>query len=112
MSKTPDPLWDPDLQGDEVLQRLTSALGAYRYAPRQGDGWSARPAAIPHRRRRRWVLAGAAALCTCVMGLVVWMPWRLQWQENRHWSIAPHTVYSPAALDVGSTLTTGGGSGR
>ena len=34
MSKTPDPLWDPDLQGDEVLQRLTSALGAYRYAPR------------------------------------------------------------------------------
>lgn len=109
MSKTPDPLWDPDLQGDEVLQRLTSALGTYRYAPRQGNAWSARPAAVPHRRRRRWVLAGAAALCACVMGLVVWMPWRLQWQDNRHWSIATHTVFSPAALDVGSTLTTEAG---
>lgn len=33
MSETPDPLWDPALPGDEALQRLTSLLGAYRYAP-------------------------------------------------------------------------------
>lgn len=106
MPQTPDPLWDPDAPGDEALQRLTSALGAYRHAPRQAHAWSERPAPIPYRRRRRLVLAGAAALCVCVMGLATWMPWRLQWQDSRPWSIDTQALSLPAALDVGNTLTT------
>lgn len=33
MADKPDPLWDPDLPGDDELQRLTSLLGTYRHMP-------------------------------------------------------------------------------
>lgn len=106
MSETPDPLWDPALPGDEALQRLTSLLGAYRYAPPSDHAWSIRPARIPCGRRRRMMLTGAAALVACVAGLAVWMPWRLQWQDGRQWVIDTAAASLPAALDVGDTLTT------
>lgn len=106
MSETPDPLWDPDLPGDEALKRLTSLLGAYRYAPHRDHAWSIRPVRAPRARRRRMMLAGVAALAACVAGVAAWMPWRLQWQDGRQWAIDAAAASLPANLDVGDTLTT------
>lgn len=106
MPETPDPLWDPALPGDEALQRLTSLLGAYRYALPSDHAWSVRPPRTRRGRRRRMMLTGAVALAACVAGLAVWMPWRLQWQDGRQWVIDTTAASLPAALDVGDTLTT------
>ena len=106
MFERPDPLWDPALPGDEVLQRLTSLLGAYRYAPPSHHAWPITKARISRGRRRRMMLTATAALVACVAGLAVWVPWRLQWQDGRQWVIDTTDAYLPAALDVGDTLTT------
>lgn len=100
----PDPLWDPDLPGDRELERLTSLLGAYRHVPRTGFTWADARASKPRRRGRRGLLA-AAALAACVAGVAAWVPWRLQWNESRHWTIEA-SAGVPATLEVGQTLAT------
>lgn len=106
MNEKPDPLWDPDLPGDDTVERLAALLGAYRHVPRPGIAWPGTPAAIPRRRRRAAVIAAAAALAACVAGVAAWLPWRLQWSEHRQWPIQTTALPSPAALEVGRTLAT------
>ncbi|PZR71168.1 MAG: hypothetical protein DI537_48380, partial [Stutzerimonas stutzeri] len=106
MSETPDPLWDPKLQGDETLQRLTSLLSTYRYVPRSNTAWPTMPSTVPRKRMRRTAFAAAAAFAACMVGIAAWMPWRLQWQENRQWAVETQSLPRPVALGVGKTLAT------
>lgn len=106
MVEKPDPLWDPDLPGDQALERLESMLGAYRHVPRSDVVWPNARRTAAGRRRHRVVLGAAAALAACVVGVAVWVPWRLQWSENRQWTVEASARATPESLGVGQTLTT------
>ncbi|WP_282278403.1 FecR domain-containing protein [Stenotrophomonas sp. PS02297] len=107
MGEKPDPLWDPDVPGDDALQRLTSLLGVYRHAhgPVPTAAEVRRPGAASV-RRRFIPLAAAVALAACLAGFAAWVPWRLQWSENRQWAVETRAHAVPAALGVGQTLAT------
>ena len=109
MSERPDPLWDPQQPGDETLAHLASLLGRYRHVPASERLWSAAPPAVLRWRTRRGLLAAAVALAACMAGIAAWMPWRLQWEERRQWMVDADTGPVPAALYVGTTLTTRAG---
>ncbi len=106
MTGKPDPLWDPDLPGDEALERLESLLGGYRHVPRPGLAWPVPRAFVHGRRRRRVLLATAAVLAACMVGVAAWVPWRLQWSESRQWAIEAGARPGPESLRAGSTLAT------
>ena len=107
MADKPDPLWDPDLPGDDELQRLTSLLGTYRHMP--GPVPSAARTRQPNPTARRWrqaSFAAVTALAACLLGIVIWVPWRLHWSESRQWVIETKAHTIPEALGVGQTLAT------
>ena len=45
-------------------------------------------------------------LAACLLGIVIWVPWRLQWSESRQWVIETKAHAIPEALGVGQTLAT------
>lgn len=105
MIEKPDPLWDPDLPGDEELERLESMLGVYRHVPNANAAWpNSRPLIVARRRRR--ISLAAAALVACTAAIAAWFPWRLQWSESRHWPIEANAQAFPETLAVGQTLAT------
>ena len=106
MTEKPDPLWDPDLPGDPDLERLASALGAYRHVPGTDVVWSKpRPSRVGG-RGRRIVFAVAATLAACAIGIATWLPWRLQWSDQRQWTIETDAQALPKTWAVGQTLAT------
>jgi hypothetical protein len=106
MTEKPDPLWDPDLPGDPDLERLASALGAYRHVPRTDVVWSRPRPSRAGRRRRRVVFAAAATLAACAIGIATWLPWRLQWSDGRQWAVETDAQALPKTWAIGQTLAT------
>ncbi|HRF82881.1 MAG: hypothetical protein J0L89_00430 [Xanthomonadales bacterium] len=105
MIDKPDALWDPALEADAELQRLAALLAAFRHVP--DPRFPARVWQRPPRGRRpRWLLASAAAVAACAVGLALWLPWRLQWNEGAHWAVVAGAGAAPGALEVGTTWAT------
>ena len=105
MTDTPDPLWDPALEGDAGLRRLTATLAAFRHVPDPDFPPRARRP-VPRRPRYRWPLASAAAVAACAIGLSLWLPWRLHWDQGARWTVVAEADAAPAALEVGTTWAT------
>lgn len=101
----PDPLWDPQLPAEGELARLQTLLGNYRHAPRPDFEWGVAPVPVP-RRWHRFALAAAAVVVGVTVAGAAWLPWRLQWSENRQWAIQSRAEAVPASLQVGRILAT------
>lgn len=101
----PDPLWDPQFPADSELARLQTLLGRYRHVRRQDSEWNVTP--VPARQRwHRFALVAAAVLVGVTVAGTAWLPWRLQWSENRQWEIQSNAEVEPASLQVGRILAT------
>ncbi len=90
MNERDDYLWNRT-GSDPEIERLERLLAPYAHtaahtAPRRGRASS--PATGRRRRRWRVVLAAAAVLAVCAVGLQTWYRQRLLWPEDHPWQIA------------------------
>lgn len=84
-----DYLWDRSAPEDPEIARLERMLRGYGHdgAPRRAQATAAPRHARRPRRRTRIVLAAAAALALCCIGLNAWYRHRLQWEPGRPWQV-------------------------
>lgn len=106
MDEKPDPLWDPDLPGDEVLKQLESTLGSFRHEPGTDRVWPRVPATARVRRRYLAIRAIAAVFAVCVIGAAGWLPWRLMWADGKPWQIESISGTANELLNIGQIVET------
>lgn len=94
-----DYLWDRSGEPDPDIARLEHLLGRYRHDA---------PLRRPHRHRRVWWLAAAAAIVLASLALFAW---RFSWPDGAAWSVAV-TAGAPTidgrVIRAGDTLPVGG----
>lgn len=114
MPQPPDPLWSTDQTPDADLARLETLLRGFRHVPVQEHVWGT-TAQQPVRNRWRLPLAAAAAcVMAVVLGITLWLPWRLQWQDGAPWQVSTMLTsdadspsrWRSGTLSVGESLVT------
>ena len=107
MAKPDDPLWDPQLGGDDELEHLELLLGRYGVAAR---GLILRVPAAPARAPRRRLRFAAIAACAAALFALAGFAYRLAWSDGAAWRVSGGALTRIAPGDVlragaGASLT-------